>query len=105
MDGDVYCGTSNVGLSARIDGLRAVDDALVGVDAALAARVDAAERHRGRNEGLSTPDCRAEIDALNATDAMFLQADAQIMQLVQSLNATDRSSEVKMLKSCSSCSR
>ena len=39
-DGDVYCGTSNVGLSARIDALKTKDDALDALDERIATLND-----------------------------------------------------------------
>jgi len=108
-DGDVYCGTSNVGLSARIDALKIKDDAidekidtlnatgtqLKATDETLKTRIaslNATDAElKGVDDGLSSRiDALRDIYAneLNVTDKQLIVTDAKLGSRIDSLNAT-----------------
>ena len=91
-DGDVYCGTSTVGLSESIDTLKAKDDAvdvrmdtLNDTQADLRNDFDALETtNSGRLTSIDTT-----LSALASKDASLTSADAYLTSRVDDLNATD----------------
>ena len=112
-DGDVYCGTSNLGLSAQIDALKTKDDALderIGTlnDTQVGLRDDLDTLETSTSGRLSNIDTTltslasadtslsatdaslsSRIDTLNATDAQLKATDETFATRIASLNATD----------------
>jgi len=112
-DGDVYCGTSTVGLSAEVDALTKRDDAfdsrmnalndthpdlrgdLNTLNATSLGRFTSAETTlaslASTDASLSATDVSlsSQVDALNTTDAQLKAADETLKTRISSLNATD----------------